>query len=122
MKKRYLTFLVISLFLTLVSCKKEKGPQVKVDVVDELNNPVNGAIVRTSVRGVNESLIDARVLQEGRTDNFGNITFTFENSVLIDIALYDNNNTILDSASVFAETKRKRGRTDNIYRTKLVVR
>lgn len=108
--------------MSSIGCKKEKSPQVRVAVVDDQNNSIENALVKTSIKGASDGIINARVLQEGRTDRFGNITFEFESTVLIDIGLFDNLGNIVDSTSVLAEVKRKQGRSENIYQKKLVFR
>ena len=122
MKKRQLQFLLILALFGVYGCKKEKPPQVRVAVVDDLNNSVQGALVKTTVKGASDGIINSRVLQEGKTDAFGNITFEFESTALIDIALFDQVGNLVDSTSVLAEVKRKQGRSENIYQRKLVFR
>jgi len=122
MKKRQLQFFILLAIMSSIGCKKEKSPQVRVAVVDDQNNSIENALVKTSIKGASDGIINARVLQEGRTDRFGNITFEFESTVLIDIGLFDNLGNIVDSTSVLAEVKRKQGRSENIYQKKLVFR
>ena len=124
MKKIGLSFLTISLVLLSLSCKKEKSPELIVTVVDNDNVPVRRVWVKSSVDGADAGILNAQVLDSAQTDDFGKAFFKFNNTALIDLALYDlpGSTTIIDSTSILVETKRLRGKTENIFQTKLVFR
>lgn len=111
--------LLISVF---TACRKEVEPTLLVTVVDNNNNRINNAWVEVSVDGANQGFLNANVVDSGATDRYGNIKFKFQNTVLVDVALYrtQSSNVIEDSTSVLLETKRKFG--DNITEKKLVIR
>lgn len=116
-----LVFFVL-LLSVFTACRKEVEPTLLVTVVDNNNNAINNAWVEVSVDGANQGILNAHVVDSGATDRYGKIKFEFENTVLVDVALYRNRNSnvIEDSTSVLLETKRRYG--DNITERKLVVR
>lgn len=124
MKKIYPTFLVLIAVTFSFSCKKEISPELEVTVVDANDQPVNFVWVKTSVPGADFGILNAKVVDSSRTDVFGKAYFQFENTVLLDIALYEfpNDTVIIDSASVLLETKRKSPRSSNRTEKKLVFR
>lgn len=123
MKKLSLSFLILALVTASISCKKEVPPTLIVTVVDNDNVPQRGKWVTTSVPGAVFGILNGEVINSARTDAFGKVSFDFTNTVLIDIALFDNpnDNVIIDSASVLLERKRLRGDNNRIER-KLVFR
>jgi|SRR5690554_2466751 len=118
--------LKLSFFVLLISvftaCRKEVEPTLLITVVDESNNRINNAWIEVSVDGANQGILNAHVVDSGATDRYGTIKFEFENTVLVDVAMYRNQNSsvIEDSTSVLLETKRRYG--DNITERKLVIR
>jgi microcompartment protein CcmK/EutM len=116
-----LSFLLV-VISTLVACKKEVPPSLLVTVVDPNNNRINHAWVEISVDGANAGIINSNVIASGNTDRYGTIKFEFDNTVLVDVALYRNSssNTIEDSTSVLLETERSRD-DDNLTERKLVI-
>ena len=102
MKKLSLPFLAISLLLFSLSCKKEKSPELVVTIVDNDNAPVRRVWVKTSVDGADAGILNAQVLDSAETDEFGKVFFKYNNTVLIDLALYDSpvSTTIIDSTSI----------------------
>lgn len=111
--------LLLSVF---TACRKEVEPTLLVTVVDNNNNRINNAWIEISVDGANQGIVNANVIATGSTDRYGNVKFKFENTVLVDVAMYRNqgSNVVEDSTSVLLETKRRYG--DNITERKLVLR
>ncbi|MDA9312153.1 hypothetical protein N9515_05330 [Vicingaceae bacterium] len=124
MKKIYPTFLVILAVAFSFSCKKEISPDLEVTVVRNDNSPVRGAWVRTSAPDAVSGILRADVLDAAQTDGFGKAYFSYENTILIDIALLrqPNDTVLIDSATALLEVKRKAQRSDNITERKLVFR
>lgn len=124
MKKIYPTFLVLFAVMFSFSCKKEISPALEVTVVDADDLPVNQVWIKTSVPGAIYGILNADVIDSAQTDVFGKVYFQYDNTVLLDIALYENANdtVIIDSASVLLETKRKSPRSSNTTEKKLVFR
>jgi hypothetical protein len=124
MKKIYPTFLVLLAVAFSFSCKKEISPDLEVTVVRNDNSPVSGAWVKTSAPGAVFGILQSDVIDSTKTDDFGKAYFSYEETRLIDIALYAgaNDTLILDSASVLLEVKRKSPRSDNTVEKKLVFR
>lgn len=116
-----LSFLAL-LAMPFVACKKDVGPTLLVTVVDGYNNRIPGAWVELSVDGANQGIVNAQVIDSGATDRYGTIKFKFDNTVLVDIALYKNRNSdvIEDSTSVLLETERSID-DDNLIEKKLVI-
>ncbi len=122
MKKLYPTFLVLIAIGFSFSCEKEISPDLEVTVVDFNNNPIPRAWVKTSAQGALYGILEADVIDSAQTDNFGKAYFSYENTRLIDLALYagPNDTIIIDSASVLLEVKRKAPRSGNTTEKKLV--
>ena len=123
MKKLSLSFFIFALIMGSISCKKEVPPSLVVTVVNDDNVPQEGKWVKTSVPGAIFGILNADIIDSAETDVFGKVFFEFENTVLIDLSLFDGpkDNVIVDSASVLLETRRKRGDENRIER-KLVFR
>lgn len=124
MKKLYPTFLVLLAVGFSFSCKKEISPDLEVTVVQNDNTPVPGVWVKTSAADAFFGILQADVIDSAKTDNFGKAFFSYKNTRLIDLALYagPNDTTIIDSASVLLEVKRKSPRSSNSTEKKLVFR
>jgi hypothetical protein len=124
MKKIYPTFLIILAVAFSFSCEKEISPDLEVSVVRNDNSPVRGAWVRTSAPGAVSGILNADVIDVERTDDFGKAYFSYDNTILIDIALVrqPNDTVLIDSASALLEVKRKSPRSDNTTERKLVFR
>lgn len=124
MKKLSLLLLTFTVVTTLISCKKEKSPELEVTVVDANDQPKVGVWVKTSVDGANKGILNSRVIDSSATDNFGKAYFKYENTVLLDVALYEGRRTttIIDSTSILLETKRLKKGNDNVKEAKLVFR
>lgn len=122
MKKTYPTFLVLLAVAFSFSCEKEISPDLEVTVVRINNEPVPNAWVKTSSPGAVYGILEANVIDSTKTDNFGKAYFSYENTRLVDIALYasPNDTVIIDSASVLLEVKRKAPRSSNTFEKKLV--
>lgn len=110
------------LAMPFIACKKDVGPTLLVTVVDGYNNRIPGAWVEVSVDGANQGILNAQVVDSGATDRYGTIKFKFDNTVLVDVALYKNRNSdiIEDSTSVLLETERSLD-DDNLIERKLVI-
>lgn len=121
MKKLSLPLFIMLLALASTSCKKEVSPEIEITVLKEDGSPQGGAWVRTSIEGAKGGIINADVIAEERTDQFGKAYFEFDNTVLVDVAVY-RGNEIVDSTSILAETKRQRPREDNVYERTLTYR
>lgn len=115
MKKYTLPFLIITLSLMTVSCKKEKSPELEITVLRSNNEPARNVWVRTSVPGAEFSVVQENILDSVVTDNFGKAFFEFDNTILIRVDAYRNPSDILDSIGILLETKRLRGSEDNYY-------
>ena len=120
MKKISLLFFVIA-GLFLGSCKKEISPELEVTVVDTLGVPAQGAKVKVSVDGANRGIINGRIIDSAQTDAFGKAFFKFDNTVLVDVAVY-RGAVPVDSVSCLCETKRLKRKEDNIFERRLVYR
>ncbi|MEQ8624974.1 MAG: hypothetical protein RJQ00_12505 [Vicingaceae bacterium] len=121
MKKSSLPLFIMLLAFASTSCKKEVSPEIEITVVKENGTPQGDAIVKTSIEGAEGGIINAEVIAEERTDQFGKAYFKFDNTVLVDVAVY-RGNEIVDSTSILAETKRQRPREDNVYERTLIWR
>lgn len=121
MKKLSLPLFLMLLAFTSTSCKKEVSPEIEITVFTESGEAKRGALVRTSIDGANGGIINDQVISETTTDRFGKAYFKFDNTVLVDVALYKGG-TIVDSTSILAETKRQKPREDNVYERKLIWR
>lgn len=123
MKKLSLSFFVFALVIGSISCKKEVPPSLIVTVVDNDNVPQEGKWVKTSVPGAIFGIVNGEVIDSAETDVFGKVFFDYENTIIIDLSLFDkpNDNVIIDSASVLLETKRKKG-DENRTEVKLTFR
>lgn len=120
MKILRLVLISVSVLMILFSCEKEVSPEVEITVVDTLNNRVHGAFIQVTADPVENGIIDSNILQTHGTDRFGKAFFRFKHTVLVNIYLVTSAGRI-DSTSVFAETKRKRGRNArNVYERTLV--
>ena len=120
MKFLRLILISVSVILVLDSCKKEVPPEIEITVVDTLRNRVENAFVEISVDGAQGGIIDSTVVGIHRTDEFGKAFFKFKHTVLVDVILYNRFERI-DSTSILAETKRKKGRNaKNIYERTLI--
>ena len=119
--RRALPF-VLFLF-AFVGCKKDVPPTLLVTVVDDYNNKLRSVWVEVSVDGAIDGILNEHVLDSAYTDNFGTATFEFDNTVLVDIAIYEDRNATIkeDSVSVLLETTRSID-DDNLIEKKLVVR
>lgn len=124
MKKIYPTFLVLLAVAFSFSCKKEISPDLEVTVVDVNNDVVKGVWIKTSVPGAIYGIVNSEVLDSAQTDLFGKAFFSYSNTVLLDLALYERaiSTVIIDSASVLLETKRKSPRSSNTTNRTLVLR
>ncbi len=120
MKKLNLLFVVITSVL-ITSCKKEISPILEITVVDTLNTPVSRAKVKLTVDGAIFGAVNPQALDSSRTDAFGKVFFEFDNTILVDAAVY-NGNTKVDSTSVLLETKRLKRNEDNVFERKLIYR
>jgi len=121
MKKLSLPLFIMLLAFTSTSCKKEVSPEIEITVLKEDGTPQGGAWVRTSIEGAEGGIINAEIIAEERTDQFGKAYFEFDNTVLVDVAVYRGND-IVDSTSILAETKRQKPREDNVYERTLTYR
>lgn len=123
MKNLRLVLLSLIMLTSLYACKKDVPPSLLVTVVDDLNNRIPRAWVEVSVDGADLSVLNEHVVDSGYTDQFGNITFKFDNTVLVDLALFKNqaSTTKEDSTSVLLETERSID-DDNLIEKKLVIR
>ena len=124
MKKSYRNLLAILSILTLSACVKDVSPELVISVVNEQDQPVNFAFIRVSVDRSNLGVVNPEVIDSTKTNEFGRAFFEFSNSVLVDVALYENEFTTekLDSISVLLETKRSRDKDSNVTERKMVVR
>lgn len=120
MKKLSLLFLVITSVL-ITSCKKEISPELEITVVDTLGSPVHLAKVKLAVDGADFGPVQAKALDSTLTDGFGKAYFSFDNTILVDVGLY-NGTTKVDSTSVLLETKRLKRNEDNVFERKLIYR
>ncbi|MEQ8907889.1 MAG: hypothetical protein RIC95_01740 [Vicingaceae bacterium] len=118
-----LVLLSLVLLSTFYACKKDVPPSLLVTVVDDLNNRIPRAWVEVSVDGAEGGILNENVVDSAFTDGFGNVTFKFDNTVLVDVALYKNQNSTVkeDSTSVLLETERSID-DDNLIEKKLVIR
>jgi len=121
MKKLSLPLFIMLLAFSSTSCKKEVSPEIEITVIKENGEPQGGALVRTSIDGANGGIINDEVISETKTDKFGKAYFEFDNTVLVDVALY-RGAIIVDSTSILAETKRQKPREDNVYERTLIYR
>lgn len=124
MKKLSLPFLLLTWIALSTACKKETSPELEVTVVDSVNKAVPNVWIKTSVDGANTGILNSRVIDSAKTDAFGKAFFKYENTILIDIALYETwrSKEIIDSASVLLETKRLKSGNENVTEKKLVFR
>ena len=97
MKKLYPTLLTLIVVTFSLSCKKEIAPELEVTVVDANDQPVNNVWIKTSVPGADFGILNAQVVDSSITDPFGKAYFQYENTVLIDIALYELPNDTVTS-------------------------
>ncbi len=121
MKKLRLPLFVMLLAFIITSCKKEVSPEIEISVLKDNGQPAGGVIVRTSVDGANGGIINEGVLDEVKTDKFGKAYFKYDNTILIDVAVY-RGSVIVDSTSILAETKRLKRNEDNTYERTLIFR
>lgn len=123
MKKLRQVLLVTCFLLSLTACKKDVPPTLLVTVVDDFNTRLPNVWVEISVDGANDGILNPQVIDSSFTDEFGTARFPFDNTVLVDIAIYENRNTDVkeDSTSVLLETARSID-DDNLIEKKLVVR
>ena len=124
MKKSYLHLFALMAVLTLFSCEKEVPPELVISVVDEQDQPINFAFLRLSVDRSNQGVVIPEVIDSTKTNEFGRAFFEFSNTVLVDVGLYESENTTekIDSISVFLETKRSRDKDSNVTERKMVYR
>ena len=122
MKKISRTLIIACLLIAAFSCKKEVSPELEINVVDTLGQPVNQMKVKISVDGAEDGIVNARVIDSVRTDKFGKAYFKFDNTILIDVALWNNLKEVVDSLSILCETKRLKSKEDNIYERTLIFR
>ncbi len=120
MKKISQTLIVGCLLITAFACKKEVSPELEINVVDTLGQPVHQMNVKISVDGAEDGIINAHVIDSVRTDKFGKAYFKFDNTILIDVALWNNLKEVVDSVSILCETKRLKRKEDNIYERTLI--
>lgn len=109
----------VSFATGLISCKKEVSPDLEIVVVDTNGVVVPSAWVKTSVDGAVFGILNNTVLDSGRTNQSGSIIFEYDNTIVIDVAVY-NAGVPVDSTSVLLETKRLKKSEDNIYTKRLV--
>lgn len=123
MKKLRLALSLVLFLFAFVGCKKDVPPTLLVTVVDDYNKRLGSIWVEISVDGAIDGILNEHVLDSAYTDNFGTATFEFDNTVLVDIAIYKNQFTDIkeDSVSVLLETARSID-DDNLIEKKLVVR
>lgn len=120
MKKISLLFLVATACF-FSSCKKEISPELEITVSDTLGNPAGGVKVKISVDGANAGILNARVIDSAQTDGFGKAFFKFDNTILIDAAVYRKGIPV-DSVSCLCETKRLKRNEENVYERALTYR
>ena len=122
MKKYTLPFLILALSVGLLSCKKEKSPELEITVLDQNGEAVHQILVRTSVPGIDDlGNVMPNIIDSVRTDAFGKAFFEYDNTILLRVdAFYDSSN-ILDSTDVLLETKRLKNSQDNYYERTLRV-
>ena len=122
MKKYTLPFLIISLISLGVACKKEKSPELEITVLDQNNAAVKGIVVRTSIPGSDQGIVNPQVLDSIRTDEFGKVFLEYDNTILLRVDAFFVADEILDSLDILLETKRLKKGDDNYYeRTMRVV-
>ncbi len=123
MKKLRQVLLLACFLSSLVACKKDVPPTLLVTVVDDFNNRLPNVWVEVSVDGANNGVLNPKVIDSTFTDEFGVARFPFDNTVLVDVAIYENRSTDVkeDSTSVLLETARSID-DDNLIEKKLVVR
>ena len=124
MKKSSLHLLAFMAVLSVFSCKKDVAPELVITVVNEQDVPVNFQWVKVSVDRASQGVVIEEVTDSTQTNEFGRAFFEFENTVLVDVALYAGQNTSkkIDSTSVLLETKRSRDKDSNVTERKLVLR
>jgi hypothetical protein len=119
MKKLSLLSVVVAGIL-LSSCKKEVSPELEITVVDSLNAPVNQAKVKLSVDGAVFGIVNEKAIDSTLTDAFGKAYFDLDNTILVDVSLYNRENKKVDSTSMLLETKKLKRNEENVYETKMV--
>jgi hypothetical protein len=118
MKKLSLLLVVVAGIL-LSSCKREVSPELEVTVVDSLNTPVRSAKVKLSVDGANFGIVNPKAIDSTQTDGFGKAYFDLDNTVLVDVSLF-NGQKIVDSTSILLETKKLKKDDKNVFEIKMV--
>lgn len=117
MKKLSLLLLSTAL-LAFASCKKEVSPELEITVKNTDGSARGGVKVKISVDGANFGLVNAKGIDSTFTDGFGKAYFKFDNTILIDAAVYKDGIPV-DSTSVLCETKRLKRKESNIYERSL---
>ena len=114
MKKLSLLFFIITgIFLT--SCKKDVSPELEITVNDINGNKQKNAKVKVSVDGATDGIVNSRVIDSVNTDQFGKAFFQFDNTILIDVAVFSQDGTVSDSLSILCETKKLKSKENNVY-------
>ena len=138
MKRKYLYFIGFIAIVGILSCSKERAPELRVRVVESGGDAAAGARVHAwpgndTLTGQTGSGIknDADMDQTKTTDANGDVTFNFKYSVVLDVdvvhvksTLDSNNNTVYDtlygSKIVKIESKRQRSK-ENVYSETITV-
>jgi len=138
MKKKYSYIIGFIAVFAIISCAKERAPELRVHVLEAGGAPAAGATVHAwpgndTLNGQTGSGIknDADMDQTKTTDAGGNVTFNFKYSVVLDVdvvhiktSLDTNSNTISDTLYgkkiVKIESVRQRSK-ENVYNETITV-
>ncbi|MCO6499602.1 MAG: hypothetical protein J5I47_04385 [Vicingus serpentipes] len=138
MKQQYLYFIGIIAIVGIISCAKERAPELRVHVQEAGGAPAVGASVHAwpgndTLTGQTGSGIrnDAEMDKTGTTDANGDVTFNFKYSVVLDVdvvyikssldtAMNTVNDTLYGSKVVKIESVRQRSK-ENVYNESIVV-
>lgn len=112
--KKISLLLLSAMLLTFVSCKKEVSPELEITVNNTDGSARSGVKVKVSVDGANFGIVNARAIDSANTDGFGKAYFKFDNTILVDVAVY-RSGTPVDSTSVLCETKRLKRKEKNLF-------